>query len=247
MKIVSWNIACRDKTFQYVKENRLNADLYLLQEVKKPKLPNNSRFIFVQIDQSDGEKRSFGNCILSFNSSIKKIKIKTIHVGSLLASEFITSSNLKLAVINLYGILTEYGKGRKFVAPNIHRMLSDLTPLLIGASKEKYKHIVLAGDFNNDRRMDTAKGLYWKKGMKTTKVLFDRIEDFLLTDCIKKKYPNYVRTFKNRSGRDTIPWQLDHMFASNSVYDKLKNIEIIENDETRKLSDHYPIVAEFDL
>ena len=34
MKIVSWNINGRDKTLDFVLKNSLNADLYLLQEVK---------------------------------------------------------------------------------------------------------------------------------------------------------------------------------------------------------------------
>ena len=43
-----------------------------------------------------------------------------------------------------------------------------------------------------------------------------------------------------------MPWQIDHMFASKDLYNKLRKIEVLENDETYTLSDHYPIIAEFD-
>ena len=45
-------------------------------------------------------------------------------------------------------------------------------------------------------------------------------------DCLIKKYPNFVRTFRNKSGRDKIPWQIDHMFASKDLYKKLQKIDI---------------------
>ena len=43
-----------------------------------------------------------------------------------------------------------------------------------------------------------------------------------------------------------MPWQIDHMFASKDLYNKLHKIEVLENDKLPPLSDHYPIIAEFD-
>ena len=83
--------------------------------------------------------------------------------------------------------------------------------------------------------------------MRTSQIIFERIEDFLLEDCLIKKYPNFVRTFRNKSGQDRVPWQIDHMFASKDLYNKLQKIEVVENAETSALSDHYPIIAEFDI
>ena len=62
-----------------------------------------------------------------------------------------------------------------------------------------------------------------------------------------KNFPNFVRTFRNKSGRDKVPWQIDQMFASKDLYNKLQKIEVLENTETSALSDHYPIIAEFDI
>ena len=190
MKIVSWNINGRDKTLDFVLKNSLNADLYLLQEVKASNNLNEKNILFDQINQIDGEKRNFGNCIISFGPEINKTEINTKYKGSLIVSEIILA-NTKIAVINLYGILTALSKNQKTVAPNIHNMLSDLTPIFLGWSDEKFKSFILAGDFNLDKRMDTTEGMYWRKGMRTSQIIFERIEDFLLEDCLIKKYPNF--------------------------------------------------------
>ena len=158
MKIVSWNINGRDKTLDFVLKNSLNADLYLLQEVKVSNNLNEKNILFDQINQIDGEKRNFGNCIISFGPEINKTEINTKYKGSLIVSEIILA-NTKIAVINLYGILTALSKNQKTVAPNIHNMLSDLTPIFLGWSDEKFKSFILAGDFNVDKRMDTTEEL----------------------------------------------------------------------------------------
>ena len=44
-----------------------------------------------------------------------------------------------------------------------------------------------------------------------------------------------------------MPWQIDHMIASKDLYNKLQKIEVLENTETSALSDHYPIIADFDI
>ena len=37
------------------------------------------------------------------------------------------------------------------------------------------------------------------------------------------------------------------MFCTNSLYDGLKKIEVMNNSDVIELSDHNPIIAEFDL
>ena len=43
------------------------------------------------------------------------------------------------------------------------------------------------------------------------------------------------------------PWELDHMFCTNNLYEKLKNIEVLNNSQVEELSDHNPIIANFDI
>ena len=85
-----------------------------------------------------------------FRTEINRTEINTKYKGSLIVSEIILADT-KIAVINLYGILTAISKNQKTVAPNIHNMLSDLTPIFLGWSDEKFKSFILAGDFNVDK------------------------------------------------------------------------------------------------
>ncbi len=84
-----------------------------------------------------------------------------------------------------------------------------------------------------------------RKDRRTTNLMFDRIEDYLLQDCLKKFYPDYVQTFGHSTGG--FPWQLDHMFASKRIFGNLKHVFVDDSDDAKNISDHNPIVADFDI
>ena len=98
-----------------------------------------------------------------------------------------------------------------------------------------------------DRRLDDnpTGTRFAKKGQRVRNAFFDAILSLGFYDCIKKSYPDYVQTY--RAGRGDYPWQLDHMFATESLYDRLESVHIVANAATIKASDHNPIVAEFKL
>ena len=57
---------------------------------------------------------------------------------------------------------------------------------------------------------------------------------------MRKFDKNPVQTHQNN--KSDYPWELDHMFATRELYNRLQQIEIHAYPE---LSDHYPIVADF--
>ena len=52
-----------------------------------------------------------------------------------------------------------------------------------------------------------------------------------------------MRTYRHNRG--IYPWELDHMFVTPDLYERLKSIEVFVDDSILKLSDHNPIVAIF--
>ena len=46
------------------------------------------------------------------------------------------------------------------------------------------------------------------------------------------------------SPRSKFPWEIDHMFATQDLFNSLTNIKTIK---VPQLSDHDPIIAEFDV
>ena len=109
------------------------------------------------------------------------------------------------------------------------------------------EHIVIAGDFNMDRRMDDnpTGTRFSKKGERRQNIFFDCILDLGFKDCIAETYEDYVQTHRHNLSK--FPWQIDHFFASEKLFKGLTNLEVIDNEEVRNLSDHNLILAEFDL
>ena len=106
------------------------------------------------------------------------------------------------------------------------------------------KNILIAGDFNMDRRMDSnpTGTKFALKGTYPTNDFFDAILDMGFYDCMRKFNSNPVQT--HRHSLSKFPWELDHMFATEHLYKALTDIQTIEVAE---LSDHDPIIANFKL
>ena len=61
-------------------------------------------------------------------------------------------------------------------------------------------------------------------------------------DCMRKYQLNPIQTHRN--ARSKFPWELDHMFATEDLYNSLFDINTLEVPE---LSDHDPIIANFKI
>ena len=109
---------------------------------------------------------------------------------------------------------------------------------------EAAKEILIAGDFNMDRRMDEnpTGSVFAKKGTYPTNNFFDAILDLGFHDCMRKFNSEPVQTHRN--ARSEFPWELDHMFVTPNLYKSLTNIEVIA---ANAMSDHDPIVADFEI
>ena len=106
------------------------------------------------------------------------------------------------------------------------------------------KNIIIAGDFNMDRRMDDnpTGTKFALKDTYPTNNFFDAILDMGFHDCMRKFNSEPIQTHRNPKSK--FPWELDHMFATDDLYKCLKEISV---PEVSNLSDHDPIVAHFDF
>ena len=66
-------------------------------------------------------------------------------------------------------------------------------------------------------------------------------------DCVRKQVSKPVQTFRHNKGKVPFPWELDHMFCTRNLYDSLTKVQILDNYTIKRLSDHNPIIADFDL
>jgi exonuclease III len=103
--------------------------------------------------------------------------------------------------------------------------------------------IIIAGDFNMDRRIDNnpTGSFFPAQGTYPTNSFFDAILDMRFSNCMRKFNDEPICTHRNN--KSEYPWEIDHMFATDGLYQRLASIDVISAEG---LSDHHPIVANFD-
>jgi len=119
--------------------------------------------------------------------------------------------------------------------------LSDLTPHLIDNDKSMWS--LIGGDFNASVQCDERMPSY--AGDNSHKIFFDRLENFRLRDCVKKFRSETVQTL--RHSRSDFPWQNDYLFAGKKLYEACNSCDVIDDPDIYEISDHNPIIGEFDL
>jgi endonuclease/exonuclease/phosphatase family metal-dependent hydrolase len=179
--------------------------------------------------------KSWGTAILTHGLPLRTIPVASSHPGALLAAEISLPGGGTLTAITMYGLIDKHG----YATTTVHRMLSDLTPLLNdGAGK---RDILLGGDWNVSIQWDQRyPGKY-----PAHRLLFDRVEDFGLENCTRKVHGKHVATYKKQGS--PVEWQNDYLFVSRRLSPALLTCVIPDNQELRDLSDHSPVVITLDI
>ena len=223
--------------------NELKPDIGLFQEAMPPLIPAGDFACHSAVRYSKVKPRSWGNAIYS-KWPVTEIELETDYEGCLIAAHVdVPDWEGGLVVINLYGLI-EYTPKKEtgYSAMGLHRMISDATFLINGRSGYA-RQVVLGGDFNLDRKMDFG---WYRKDYASAGPLLDRIVGHRLRDCVAPQYPDGVSTFRNARKPDA-RWQLDHLFATAKEFNRLKSCQVLQDIPSAEISDHNPIIAEFDL
>lgn len=156
--------------------------------------------------------------------------------------------------VSLYGLIEE------LTDASMHRSLSEISPIF---SDPNHKELVLlGGDFN----ISTA--LSDPYAREQSRIVLDRIKAYKLVDCLAKwrkekglpRLPGcrcedeechtLTRLMPNKPGEE-IPWQertsaqVDYLFASKPLADRLDGVVELPPEEWEPYSDHSPIIAKF--
>lgn len=248
MRVICWNIHQTKTAWSYALE-ALGGDVLLFQESTNP--PANSQlgsmFEVIQEDEPGAMKpRKWGNSTSVVSGSIEKVDVGSEYKGSLNTAIIRTQGMHKIGVVNIYGLLEKYpDQPKSVVYLGIHQKLDNVQHWINGEIGPNPDFFIICGDFNNDRRMDDHKTFKGTKQGRTSNELFDRVIDLGMTDLLALQYPDFVRTIWHVKSK--FPWQLDHFFVSNHAAGLVSRIEVIDNPEIREISDHNPIVVDFDF
>mgnify|MGYP000353093477 CR=1 FL=1 len=231
IKVITWNIKVGLKYNNLVYTiDKFSPDIAFFQECKEPHYylkdrPNlNGNFI------SSMTSKHWGNVIYSKNLPIKEALIGQHHDfgGRLLIGE-INDINNKYTLVNLHVPIT-YGRSRY----NLRNMFDILKSYIKG------RDVIIVGDFNFGPNFDTPpstdhsdflSNILNEHGLVDTFPIFNDSE-------IRSQRPPRPEIRVNR---------IDFILVSNSLKDKVKSCQIIENEDIINRSDHNPVVAEFNI
>jgi exonuclease III len=158
------------------------------------------------------------------------------HPGAWVAADIQILSVGLVTVVSVYGVMHKLRNEVTYATTSVQRTLSDLTPVLdVHRSKAR---VVMAGDFNVSPQIGSS-------DTNAHVAIIDRIKAFGLVDCLGSKHDGYVRTHRHRNKMDGKAWQIDWMFSSMKL--KLSSCKPMDVEEAWKLSDHCPVVADFDV
>ncbi|WP_226682871.1 endonuclease/exonuclease/phosphatase family protein [Sutcliffiella horikoshii] len=237
MKILTWNCAmCFREKIDHVLP--LNADILVIPECEAPskwkgkdKVKGIHQFIWV--DKKYNLNKGLG--VFSMNSSyqIKRHCHFKKDFKYIVPFEVTGKENFILLAVWAQRATTRYDS---YIGQIFHA---------IKYYKDLFKQpCIIVGDWNSNQKFDYIK----RVGNHTTVV------NMLQTDEIESGYHHF---FNEEHGMETKPthyfWRkkerpfhLDYLFASRSFFERMKHFEVGRYEDWIKLSDHMPVIAEFD-
>ena len=103
---------------------------------------------------------------------------------------------------------------------------------------------VIGGDFNLSTTFDA-----WKPGKTSNRTFLDRMARSSLTECLCAMQGQLTPTFRNPSRGKEIKHQIDHLFVTRELADRLVSCQTGSQERVFEsvpaLSDHLPIVATY--
>jgi endonuclease/exonuclease/phosphatase family metal-dependent hydrolase len=101
---------------------------------------------------------------------------------------------------------------------------------------------VIAGDFNLSETFDA-----WRVGKQSNRAYLQRMRELGLTECLCESQGQLTPTFRNPSRGNPVIHQMDHLFVTKVLADKLVTCFTGDKDIVfgKRLSDHLPIIADF--
>ncbi len=254
LKVATWNLnRGGERSWRYLEEH-IVPDVALVQQAVVP--TGMDRVVHRQGGIGNG--RDWGSAVVSYGPDlvpITHIEISSTRIdllrtwpGTVAIAEVHAAGIAPFTVVSVYGLLDA-----GYEITTVHRILSDLTPLLDG---EQGRRIVVGGDLNCSTQCDPPDrqrhvNLFERvSGLGLVDLLErTRHERTPLPDCPCDDAPECGHVETHRHELYTKPRQDDYLFASPTLADKLTACHVVDSGDPDpwSLSGHCPVIAEFDL
>jgi len=259
LRIATWNMDHWKRNVQQRQDgwtklrDREIADVALLQECVPPSDIHKTHHAYREI----GGSRSWGSAVVSFDPSIEVDEIGTVRsrysptkfsmLGTYPGSIIVTRLNLadvgSITCVSVYGLINVYSQ------TTMLRIVADLIPLFDSPDGQR---VILGGDLN----VTTANNPQHPE-FPRYKAILQAVESLGLENVAltaEKKAPSienclcgqadcfHLKTYGNFPGT-----QFDWLYATPELARRCRMIEVLRDSPFDELSDHSPVVAEFDV
>lgn len=273
MKIITWNVKSSNKKRMDTWNIILNEepDLILLQElgITLPKeIEDKYEILKRNAIYKNGNPQRFSTAVLINKQKgkiINEIKLESDYEwinkeleffkGNFIACK-VQISNQEYNVVSVYSPAWPVDK-KNYDEIDVSKIkLKDnkkiwATEILWAALKKMVKtneNWIVGGDYNISETFDRT----WQKdhnirfGLRSggNREILDRMINLGFKECLREYNNRIVPTFKHPRGSKV--HQMDHLWVSNRIYDKIVSAKVGENYILeKKISDHLPIITEF--
>jgi endonuclease/exonuclease/phosphatase family metal-dependent hydrolase len=228
------------------------ADVMLLQESVVPSGMSRSRIVHREI----GGSRAWGSAVVALDESLQLEEIDTVRsryastrfsmLGTYPGAVIVTRVQIPdigpITCVSVYGVINVYSQ------TTMLRVVADLIPLF---DSPDGKHVVLGGDFNvsDSTRADAVELPRYRAALTAIESL--GLKNLAATVADRPPAPerclcgqdmcHHLHTFGANPGI-----QLDWLYATPELAGRCRRIRV-ERDLARDLSDHAPVIADFDV
>jgi len=268
-KVATWNMdywkrtsSLKEEAWAYLES--LDVDVALVQEAVP--LKEDATVVWQKIDQ---KKRPWGSGVFSNKWKLTKVtkakskyytkefELLNTYPGCVAIASVDLPNDYPLTVISCYGLMNPY------VQTTMFRIIADLIPLFDDVKLGK--NIIFAGDLNVGTQQKTDMG-----ERRRHAAILEGIKSLGLVDCLEQTKASreplvdcpctdarncgHVTTHRHNSGRAI---QNDYIFATEHLAKKLEACYAVDEASIKgfpvtedggwKLSDHCPVLAEFNI
>jgi len=193
---------------------------YLREEVKPPLLNEGERLLFKPVHGGWGTA--------TYSRCSPLVELGFVGYPGRVATAQLECSGVKINAASIHAPIIE---GRVF--PHLDRIFDEIEALM-GAMT-----FIVGGDLNSARLAEKVWPGYGHGPF------FVRLADSPFFDCMMEFHDEEQQTYFRHDV--TRPWQDDHLFVSHNLAEKVVSCEVLNNDITKRVSDHRPILAEINL
>jgi hypothetical protein len=190
-------------------------------------------------------------------------KLWISHPGTWAGVRLTLPDESTLILISGYGLMDDWNPEARvaYSTTTANRMLSDLTPLIDSGLGRR---MIIAGDLNLGTQYTDPSPEQPHRWGPMHRATLARFEAFGFVDCLAQgvgldRGPlagcfcgpapdcRHVRTYRHENKPDGHPGQADSFFATKLLAADLISCAPVDDEEAWALSDHCPIVAEFEV